>query len=47
LTFSVSGTNLVATGPSNRNEAPPGPYMLFLLNAAGVPSMAWMVTVGP
>ncbi|MFL5493416.1 MAG: galactose oxidase-like domain-containing protein [Gemmatimonadales bacterium] len=27
--------------------APPGPYMLFLVNAKGVPSKAKMVTVGP
>jgi hypothetical protein len=26
---------------------PPGPYMLFILNGSGVPSMARMVTVGP
>ena len=48
LTFSVTGsTTLSVTGPKNANVAPPGPYMLFLLNAKGVPSKAKMVTVGP
>jgi len=48
LTFSVTGsTTLSADGPQNANLAPPGPYMLFLVNAKGVPSKAKMVTVGP
>jgi galactose oxidase len=48
LTFSVTGsTTLSVTGPKNANVAPPGPYMLFLVNAKGVPSKAKMVTVGP
>jgi galactose oxidase len=48
LTFSVSGsTTLSVAGPKNANVAPPGPYMLFLVNAKGVPSKAKMVTVGP
>ncbi|MEP7176891.1 MAG: galactose oxidase early set domain-containing protein, partial [Gemmatimonadales bacterium] len=48
LTFSATGpTTLTAVGPAGGNLAPPGPYMLFLLNASGVPSMAAMVTVGP
>ena len=36
---------LRATGPANANIAPPGPYMLFVIDAAGVPSVARMVTV--
>ncbi len=36
---------LNATGPANANIAPPGPYMLFVIDAAGVPSVARMVTV--
>lgn len=48
LTFSVTGsTSLTAAGPTNANLAPPGPYMLFLVNQQGVPSVAKMVTVGP
>ena len=47
LTFSATGTTLSVMGPKNANPAPPGPYMLFLVNAKGVPSKAKMVTVGP
>ena len=48
LTFAPSGSGAVAaTAPGNSNLAPPGPYMLFVLNAKGVPSKAWMVSVGP
>jgi Domain of unknown function (DUF1929)/PKD domain len=36
-----------ATGPANANIAPPGPYMLFVINSAGVPSVARMVPVAP
>jgi Domain of unknown function (DUF1929)/Divergent InlB B-repeat domain len=48
LAFTSSGSSAVAaTSPGNPNLAPPGPYMLFLLNAKGVPSLARMVSVGP
>jgi galactose oxidase-like protein/glyoxal oxidase-like protein/List-Bact-rpt repeat protein len=48
LTFEVtSSTSLRATAPTNANLAPPGPYMLFLINGSGVPSVAKIVTVGP
>jgi hypothetical protein len=48
LTFTVTGaTTLSATAPPNGNLAPPGPYMLFLINSAGVPSVAKFVMVGP
>jgi hypothetical protein len=48
LAFTASGaTTLRATGPANANLAPPGPYMLFLINDKGVPSQARIVTVGP
>ena len=43
----ASSTRLNALGPANANLAPPGPYMLFLINQSGVPSVAKMVTVGP
>jgi hypothetical protein len=46
LTFTATGANTLRTsGPANANVAPPGPYMLFLLNARGVPSVAKMVRV--
>jgi hypothetical protein len=44
--FSAGGGKLHATAPPNGNHAPPGWYMLFLVNAAGVPSMAHWVRVG-
>ena len=48
LSFTASGaTTLQAAGPANANLAPPGPYMLFLINDKGVPSQARIVTVGP
>jgi Domain of unknown function (DUF1929)/Bacterial Ig domain len=45
LAFTKTDGALTATGPANANVAPPGPYMLFVVNAAGVPSVARMVTV--
>ena len=48
LTFAATGsTTLSAVAPPNANLAPPGPYMLFLINGSGAPSVAKMVTVGP
>ena len=48
LSFSTTGaTTLVADGPPDPNHAPPGPYMLFLINDKGVPSQAKILTVGP
>ena len=48
LSFTAAGaTSLDAVGPASGNLAPPGPYMLFLINRKGVPSKARMVTVGP
>jgi hypothetical protein len=46
LTFTAGATTLTATAPANANIAPPGVYMLFLVDANGVPSVAKMVTVG-
>jgi hypothetical protein len=45
LTFSASGTTLTVTGPPNGGVAPPGYYMLFVLDASGVPSIAKIVQV--
>ena len=42
ITGRTPGRIRVAT-PANTNIAPPGYYMLFILNAAGVPSIAhWL-----
>ena len=45
LSFTTGGGVLTATAPPNGNIAPPGYYMLFILNSAGVPSMASFVTI--
>jgi galactose oxidase len=43
LDFVASATGLSVTAPVNRKLTPPGHYMLFILNAAGVPSVASVV----
>lgn len=43
LSFSASGTTLSITSPANVNLAPPGHYMLFVVDSNGVPSVARMV----
>ena len=45
LAFTAGSGTLSVTGPPNGNIAPPGYYMLFLLNTQGVPSVASMVQV--
>ena len=48
LSFAATSSTAVSTtAPPNPNVAPPGPYMLFLLNGSGTPSEARMVMVGP
>ena len=43
LSFTVGSGVLNVTAPPNGNIAPPGYYMLFVLNSAGVPSVARFV----
>jgi Domain of unknown function (DUF1929) len=38
-----TSTNATITGPPDRQTAPPGYYMLFVLNQANVPSIARIV----
>ncbi|HET6641967.1 MAG TPA: Ig-like domain-containing protein [Gaiellaceae bacterium] len=45
LSFTAGATSVTATAPVNANVAPPGPYMLFIVDASGVPSVARMVSV--
>jgi len=45
LTFTAGATSLQAQAPATANIAPPGIYMLFLIDADGVPSVARMVDV--
>jgi hypothetical protein len=40
LDFAVDGQSLTVTPPSGGRIAPPGPYLLFILNQEGVPSVA-------
>jgi len=40
LTFSAGSNSLQVNPPASANLAPPGHYMLFILDAAGVPSVA-------
>lgn len=45
LKFTASGTTLTVTGPGTGGSTPPGYYMLFLIDSAGVPSVAKIVLV--
>ena len=39
LLFAAGNGTLTVTAPTNVNIAPPGYYMLFIINSAGVPSV--------
>jgi hypothetical protein len=43
LSFSETSGGLSVTLPASRNAAPPGPYLLFLVNADGVPSVGRII----
>jgi len=43
LTFQQAKGWLIVRAPANANLAPPGDYMLFILDTNGVPSVASMV----
>lgn len=45
LSYTRSGDTLTVTSPINPAEAPPGHYMLFLVNSAGTPAVAPIVKV--
>jgi hypothetical protein len=45
LTFQQATGGLTVQAPSSSNLAPPGYYMLFIVNANGVPSVAAMVNI--
>ena len=45
LPFTRSGTTLTVTAPASRVIAPPGYFLLFVLNTAGVPSLARIVAI--
>ena len=46
LTFQQSGGHLNIQAPTKAADAPPGYYLLFVLNAAGTPSIAKIAKVG-
>jgi len=45
LSFTQASGGLTVTAPANANLAPPGYYMLFIVNSSGVPSIAPFVQV--
>ena len=45
LPFTASSTGLTLTAPASANDCPPGHYMLFLVDANGVPSVARIVSI--
>jgi len=48
LSFTAGNGSVTVTAPPNGNIAPPGYYMLFLLNNSGVPSIAPLLQlIGP
>src|SRR5215472_17114050 len=47
MSFTANSGALTVTAPPNGNVAPPGYYMLLILNSAGVPSLANFVQVTP
>jgi hypothetical protein len=49
LTFQAAGDgqSLTVTPPAAGRLAPPGPYMLFIINDKGVPSVAQTLLLGP
>jgi len=46
LSFTAGTGGVNVTFPSSANISPPGYYMLFLLNSAGVPSVAKIINIG-
>ena len=45
MAFSSNSTGLTVTAPSSRNRAPPGHYMVFILNGADVPSVGRIIRI--
>jgi hypothetical protein len=46
LTFTAADGKITAQSPANKNVAPPGYYMLFIVNSNGVPSVAPWIRIG-
>lgn len=45
LTVSQNGSTLTITTPANSSVAPPGHYLMFIINSSGVPSVGEIVKV--
>jgi hypothetical protein len=45
LSFTADATGLTVTAPGSSNRAPPGHYMVFILNGADVPSVAKIIRI--
>jgi hypothetical protein len=45
LTFAADATGLTVTAPTSSNRAPPGHYMVFILNGADVPSVGQIIRI--
>ena len=45
LEFTTGDGSITVTAPANRNVAPPGHYLLFVLNRNGVPSSGRIIQV--
>jgi hypothetical protein len=45
VTFAANGQTLTMSAPPNSNIAPPGPYLLFVVNTNGVPSVGQVITI--
>ena len=45
LNFTAGAGGLQVTAPANANLAPPGPYLLWIVNGKGVPSVAKWITI--
>jgi hypothetical protein len=45
LASSQSGQSLTVTTPANANLAPPGHYVLYVLNSNGVPSLGTVIQI--
>jgi hypothetical protein len=43
LSFTPDSKGLTVTAPSSSNRAPPGHYMVFILNGSNVPSIAKII----
>ncbi|HET7486281.1 MAG TPA: fibronectin type III domain-containing protein [Acidimicrobiales bacterium] len=46
LSFTAGSGTLTVTAPGSAGLAPPGNYMVFIVNGAGVPSVASMISIG-